>query len=431
MERARAVVVGGGITGCSVLYHLARAGWTDVVLLEKGELTSGSTCHAAGLVTQYNPSPTMMRFRRYSIELYRELGVFETVGGARLASSHDQLQELRRGVSRARGIGLEVELLSPAETIERMPAASPESLHGSLWVDEDGFVDPHTATYAVANAARELGARILTHRRLTGIARGRRGEVIAVHTDQGPIETEVVINAAGLWAPRVSAMVGAFTPSTPVDHQHIALARRSTGTSSRATCRASAIPTTSSTASPSPGASSSVATSRTPRPAGSTARPGSTGAARSRPTRSGSRSSSRARRAASRSSETPGWSTLVCHPDAMTPDANPLLGPLPGIPGFWLAAGLSLNGFGGAGGMGKAIAEWVTAGETEHDVTALSPVALRQRLPRPSVRGGGCARDVPLLLPPPLPARHRSARATRAASGRCTAGHRTSVPSSG
>src|SRR5213080_2512886 len=96
-SRARAIVIGGGITGTSVAYHLARAGWGDVLLLEKAELTSGSTCHAAGLVTQFNPSPTMMRFRRYSIELYRELGVFATVGSVRLASSREQFMELQRG----------------------------------------------------------------------------------------------------------------------------------------------------------------------------------------------------------------------------------------------------------------------------------------------------------------------------------------------
>src|SRR5207253_5016353 len=94
--RARAVVIGGGITGTSVAYHLAQAGWRDTVLLEKAELTSGSTCHAAGLVTQFNPSPTMMRFRRYSIELYRRLGIFETVGSLRFASSRDQFMELQR-----------------------------------------------------------------------------------------------------------------------------------------------------------------------------------------------------------------------------------------------------------------------------------------------------------------------------------------------
>src|ERR1700687_4788964 len=106
MDRARAVVVGGGITGASVAYHLGKAGWRDTVLVKKNELTSGSTCHAAGLVTQFNPSPTMMRFRRYSIELYQELDVFERVGGRRLASSQEQLMEQQRGASRARALGL-------------------------------------------------------------------------------------------------------------------------------------------------------------------------------------------------------------------------------------------------------------------------------------------------------------------------------------
>src|SRR4030081_2272455 len=121
-SRARAVVIGGGITGASVAYHLALAGWKDTVLLEKADLTSGSTCHAAGLVTQFNPSPTMMRFRRYSIELYREVGVFETVGSLRFASSREQLMELQRTASRARGIGLDVDLISASEAARLMPA---------------------------------------------------------------------------------------------------------------------------------------------------------------------------------------------------------------------------------------------------------------------------------------------------------------------
>ncbi len=372
MERARAVVIGGVITGCSVLYHLARAGWTDIALVEKGELTSGSTCHAAGLVTQYNPSPTMMRFRRYSIELYRELGVFETVAGARIASSAEQLQELRRGVSRARGIGMEVELLSPSETLERMPAASPESLYGSIWVNEDGFVDPHTATYAVASAARELGARILTHRRVTGIVRGPRGEVVAVQTDQGPIETEVVINAAGLWAPRVSAMVGAFTPSTPIDHQHIAL-EAVPGHELPRDMPCFRDPDNLVYGKSETGGILFGGYEPNPAARWIDGAPWDHGARSLPPDEE--RFAQLFEGAARRFPfiRNAGVVALVCHPDAMTPDANPLLGPLPEIPGFWLAAGLSLNGFGGAGGMGKAIAEWVTTGETEHDVTAYRP----------------------------------------------------------
>src|SRR6202041_2481144 len=150
----RIVVIGGGITGCSVAYHLARAGWRDVLLLEKGELTSGSTHHAAGLVTQFNPSATMMRFRRYSIELYRELGVFSAVGSVRVASSAESLIELRRAVSRAAAIGLEAELISAAEVLERLPGADPASLQGGVWMPGDGHVDPHIATHALADAAR-------------------------------------------------------------------------------------------------------------------------------------------------------------------------------------------------------------------------------------------------------------------------------------
>src|SRR5438045_8990040 len=161
-DRARVVVVGGGVTGTSVAYHLARAGWTDVVLLEKGELTSGSTCHAAGLVTQFNPSPTMMRFRRYSVELYNELGVFETVGSLRLASSPESFLELRRGVSRANGIGLDAELVGPEEACKLMPIASPASPYAAVWMPDDGYVDPHIATFTLASAARGLGAQIRT-----------------------------------------------------------------------------------------------------------------------------------------------------------------------------------------------------------------------------------------------------------------------------
>src|SRR2546428_7236913 len=184
VDQAGAVVIGGGITGCSVAYHLAKAGVRDVHLIEKGELTSGSTCHAAGLVTQFNPSPTMMRFRRYSVELYRELGVFETVGSLRIASSSDSLLELKRGASRARGIGLDVTLLGPADVLELLPAAASESLYGALWIPDDGYVDPHIATYALASAARELGVRVVTGRRVTGIELGPRREVRAVATTE-------------------------------------------------------------------------------------------------------------------------------------------------------------------------------------------------------------------------------------------------------
>lgn len=372
MDRARAVVVGGGITGTSVAYHLVKAGWRDVVLVEKGELTSGSTCHAAGLVTQFNPSPTMMRFRRYSIELYRELGVFETVGSLRFASSRTQLMELQRTASRARGIGLDVELVTPEEAARLMPAITTRSLHGAVWVPGDGHLDPHTATYALARAARSLGAKVMTGARVTGIERSGRGAIQAVLTEAGRIETEVVVIAGGIWAPQVAAMAGVFVVSTPVDHQHAAL-RAVAGhelpgdmpcfrdPDNLVYGKAEAEGVILGGYEPNPVARwidgvpwEHSGTSL----AGDQARfePLLRGAARRFPFLGEA-----------------GIVKLVCHPDAMTPDANPLVGPVPEVRGLYLAAGLSLNGFGGAGGIGRAIAEMVTGGETELDLYGYRP----------------------------------------------------------
>ncbi|HKW08276.1 MAG TPA: FAD-dependent oxidoreductase [Candidatus Dormibacteraeota bacterium] len=372
MESARAVVIGGGITGTSVLYHLAKAGWKDVVLLEKDELTSGSTCHAAGLVTQFNPSPTMMRFRGYSIELYQELGVFETVGSLRFASSRDQLKELQRGVSRARGIGLDVDLVSADEAARLMPVITRDSLYGAVWVPGDGFLDPHTATHALAAASRKLGARVLTHRRVTDIELDARGNVVAVQTDEGPIATEVVVVAGGIWGPQIAAMAGAFVVSTPVDHQHAALLAvpghelphdmpcfRDPDNLVYGKAEAGGMVLGGYESNPVARWIDGVPWDH----AGTSLPPDQ---ARFEPLLAGA-----ARRFPF--AHDAGIVKLVCHPDAMTPDAGPLVGPVPGVRGLFMAAGLSLNGFGGAGGIGRAIAEMVTGGETELDLYAYRP----------------------------------------------------------
>jgi 4-methylaminobutanoate oxidase (formaldehyde-forming) len=376
------VVIGGGIAGVSCAYHLAGAGERDVVLVEKGELTSGSTHHAAGLVTQFNPSPTMMRFRRYSVELYEQLGVFERVGSLRIASSRDSLLELRRGVSRAHAIGLDAELVGPEEARAHLPAITDRELYGAVWMPGDGAVDPHIATYTLAAAARELGVEIRTRTLVTGIG-VREGAVRAIETEHGEIECEIVVNATGMWAPRVAAMVGAFTCSIPVDHQHIALHAveghelpRDTpcfrDTDNLVYGKAESGGVLFGGYEPNP---VSRWEDGVPWDHGARALPSDherfeqlmAGAVRRFPFL-----------------DEAGVTGLVCHPDAMTPDGNPLLGPVPGVRGFWLAAGLSLNGFGGAGGLGKALAELVTSGEAEVDVQPYRPW-----------RFGGPYRDVP------------------------------------
>ena len=368
-DQARVVIIGGGITGCSILYHLAKAGWSDVVLLEKHELTSGSTCQAAGLVTMFNVSPTMMRFRKYSIELYSQLGVFQHVGSLRLASSKEQLQDLQRAVSRAHGIGLEAEIVSPDEARRLMPAISSESLYGAVYIPRDGHLDPHQATHAVANAARQLGATIHTGVLVTGIELSPQGEVRKVITNQGEIRAEIVINAAGIWAPQVAAMVGAFTPSTPIDHQHVALkAVPGYELPHDMPCfrdpdnlvygRAESGGVVFGGYEPNPAARwiDGVPWDH---------------AARALPPDFG-RFEQLMEGAIRRFPflDRAEIVRLICHPDALTPDANPLLGPMPGIGGFWVAAGLSLNGFGGGGGIGQVMAEWIIEGKTSIDVHA-------------------------------------------------------------
>ena len=389
---AQVVVVGGGIAGCSAAYHLAAAGWRDVVLLEKGELTSGSTHHAAGLVTQFNPSATMMRFRRYSVELYNALGVFNTVGSVRIASSVESLKELERAVSRAVALGLEAEMIGPAEVLERLPFASPDSLYGGVWMAGDGHVDPHITTYAVADAARAAGVEIHPRTRVTGVELGRRHEVRRVVTDCGPIDTEHLVNAAGIWAPQLAEMVGAWLPSVPVDHQHVLMAAvpgadvpraspcfRDTDNLVYGKDEAGGMLIGGYEGNPLARWADGVPWDHGASPVESDMdrfTPLLEGAIRRFPFL-----------------DRAGVIRLLCHPDAMTPDGNPLLGPLPGIPGFWVAAGLSLNGFGGSGGLGRALAEWMIGGEPEVDVSAYRAWRFGPAYQDPAF-AGACAREV-------------------------------------
>ena len=366
-DQARVVVIGGGIVGCSILYHLAKAGWKDVVMVEKNEVTSGATCMAAGLLTQFNSSPTLMRMRKYSSELYYELGAYEKVGSLRMAASKEQHMTLQRAVSTAKGAGLDVEMISAEEALKIMPWASGENLYSAVHLPNDGHLDPHGTTYAVAKAAKALGAEIYIKTRVTGIELTPNGEVSMVKTDKGDIKTNIVINAAGLWGKQVAAMVGIAVPSTPVVHQHLAL---------------QAVP------------GSEV-------PDGGPCFRDTDRLIYGRPEHGGilfggwelnppsiwedgvpwSHSATEVQSDFDRYEhllvnaikrfpflENAGIERLVAHPDAFTPDSKPLLGPWPTVKGFWMACGLSMEGFGAAGGIGKALTEWIIDGKPEVDL---------------------------------------------------------------
>ncbi|MDH4113130.1 MAG: FAD-dependent oxidoreductase, partial [Actinomycetota bacterium] len=242
----------------------------------------------------------------------------------------------------------------------------------AVWMPEDGYLDPHTATYALADGARALGVRIVTRVRVTGIELSPSRAVVAVETERGRIETDVVVNAAGLWAPRVASMVGVRVPSTPVDHQHVAIAAavghelprdmpcfRDPDNLVYGMSEAGGVLFGGYEGDPAArwidGAPWTH--SGTSLPADEARfEPLMRGAIRRFPFLEGA-----------------GMVKLVCHPDAMTPDANPLLGPVPGVRGYWMAAGLSLNGFGGAGGMGRMLSQWIVDGGTEWDVSSYRP----------------------------------------------------------
>jgi 4-methylaminobutanoate oxidase (formaldehyde-forming) len=224
--QSRIVIIGGGVIGCSIAYHLTKRGVRDVVLLERLQLTHGATWHAAGLVGQLRSSSNLTRIMRYSAELYGNLEAetgqatgWHKVGSLRLASSAARWQELKRSATMAKGFGFHVDLVSPRDALELFPLLEPRGVVGAAWIEGDGYVDPTSLTMAYAAGARNGGAKLLQGVRVTALrTRGRR--VTAVVTDQGDIEAECVINAAGMWGREIAAMAGTRVPACAVEHQY-------------------------------------------------------------------------------------------------------------------------------------------------------------------------------------------------------------------
>jgi len=309
-----------------------------------------------------------LKFRKYSIDLYSELGLFNHVGSLRVASSPEQLLEFQRSVSLAKGIGMQVEIIGPSEATKIMPQLSEKDLYGAIYLPRDGHLDPYLTTTSMARLAREMGVEVSTGNLVRGIEMTGKGHVARVLTEKGVISTENVVIAAGIWSPRVAALAGIDIPSVPIDHQHIAL---------------KAVPghefqhNTPCLRDPDnlvymreeagglviggyePDTNARWVDGVPWDHDGSPLPPDfdrfeilMEGAVRRIPF-----------------IERAEIVSLTCHPGAYSPDCNPILGPVPGADGIWLCAGISLNGFGGAGGIGQLMAEWMIEGEPSLDIT--------------------------------------------------------------
>jgi len=220
-DRARVVIIGGGVGGASIAYHLAQLGERDVVLLDRNELTSGSTFHSAGLVGQLRSSVSLTRMMMDSVELYRTLDCgWVQCGGIRLACTPEREQEVMRQVAWAKTFGLPLELISAEQAQELFPLVSTDGVRCASYLPSDGYLDPSLLTTALADGARAGGCRVFTHTRVTAID-VQDGRVRGVQTEWGPIEAEVVVNAGGMFAAEVGRMAGVRVPIVPFAHEYL------------------------------------------------------------------------------------------------------------------------------------------------------------------------------------------------------------------
>jgi dimethylglycine dehydrogenase len=223
----RVAVIGGGVMGCSTLYHLTRLGWTDVVLLEKSQLTAGSTWHAAGMVPGFAESLLVTRILKDSLDTYAELATdtddpvdVHRCGSIKLARSEDELTENRRFLGFARLVGMEAEIIGPNRIRELYPLIETPGVIGGLWLPNDCYTDPSQTTHAYARRARRKGARIVQNAEVTAIQRKVTGDW-RIETSRGIINAEIVVNCGGMWAREISALAGGILPAISIEHEYL------------------------------------------------------------------------------------------------------------------------------------------------------------------------------------------------------------------
>ena len=364
-------MIGGGVGGCSIAYHLAKLGLKDVILVEQFDLTYGSTWHSAGLVGQLRSSVSLTRMMMYSVELYaalrRETGKdpgWHELGGIRLASSPERLEEIRRQAGWAKTFGLPLEIISAAEAQERFPLLSPEGVLGAAFLPRDGYLDPSQLTFALADGARHYGAEINTRTRVTAIERDARGRVARVVTDKGEIETEVVVAAGGMAAPDIARLVGVTVPIIPMAHQYLITEPFDPPLDPLPTLRD---PDNLVYWRTEVGGLVMGGYERDPAPFGLDGIPEGFEAQlltwdyeRFEELMEGS-----IRRVPAMADAE--VKKFFNGPEAFTPDGEFILGESE-VPGFWVAAGFCAHGLAGAGGIGKVMAEWIVDGQPEWDL---------------------------------------------------------------
>jgi len=370
-ESARAVVIGGGVAGCSVAYHLARLGWNDVLLIERHDLADGTSWHSAGFVGQLRSTISHTRMMMYSAGLYAELASatgldpgWRPVGGLRLAASAEREQELERQAGWAQTFGLELELLSSREAAALCPLLDETLFRMAAWLPTDGYLDPEKLVGALSDGARSLGVEIATHTEVTGVE-VRRGRVVAINTESGRVATEVVVDTAGVHASAIARLAGVNVPSVPIQHQYLV------------TEPFGPVPQT-------------LPTVRDPdRIVYFREKDGGLligGYARS--PQLAAEISESPRHLLDHSPErfeealegaralVPGLTDVrvarwVNGLESFTPDGEFILGESE-VRGFWVATGFCVHGLAGAGGAGKTVAEWIVDGQPEWDVSSMS-----------------------------------------------------------
>ena len=372
---ARVVVVGGGVVGASVLYHLTKAGWTDVLLIERDELTCGSTWHAAGGMHTVNGDPNVARLQQYTINLYREIegisghscGVHLT-GGLMLAGTRERLDWLRMAQARGRYLGMELEMLTVDEAARRFPLLDKRHFLGAMFDPVEGHVDPYGVTHAYAKSAQIAGAEVVRHTRVVDL-KSRADGTWDVITDKGNVHAEHVVNAGGLWAREVGRMVGLELPILAMEHQYLITEevpqiaglpeqlhcidfegelylREERGGMLIGTYERAGVPW-SPAATPWDFAQSLLANDL------DRIAPSLELAFEHFPALG-----------------EVGVRKVVNGPFTFAPDGNPLVGPVRGLRNFWVACGV-MAGFSQGGGVGLALSQWMVNGDPGSDIWAM------------------------------------------------------------